>query len=133
MKHFILLLFFYSSLLDCEAQIAKCKFFLLTYEIDGHGKWLDFVNDSVCVYSVGSVSWGTNSDTLNYKIEKGTVVVFSKDSSDVLLKLAIDKVSNRKHKKVRTRYAEGRQNYYQTNGKAVGKIYVLKPVVIDQN
>jgi hypothetical protein len=128
MKRIILFLFLFASLYNCEAQIAKCQFFLLTYEIDGHGKWLDFVNDSVCIYSVGSLSWGTNSDTLNYKIEKGEVVFFSKDSSEVFMKMAIDKVRNRKHRKVGKGLARDKRNYYQTNGDLVGKIFVLKPI-----
>lgn len=124
-KRIILFLCLFASLNNCEAQIAKCQFFLLTYEIDGHGKWLDFVNDSVCIYSAGSLSWGTNSDTLKYKIEKDNVLLYSKNSSEVFLKLAIVRIRNRK---VRNGWARDKRNYNQTNGNRVEKIFVLKPV-----
>jgi hypothetical protein len=72
--------FFPIALLSCfcfsvsaQHTLSGKKFLFITYEIDGNGEWLDFLTDSTCIHSMGSVSWGTNADTLNYTVSKNRI------------------------------------------------------------
>ena len=93
MKRSITFIFFaILSLQVCaQHQLVGKKFVIITYAIDGHGEWLNFLTDSTCVHSKGSVSWGTSSDTLNYTVLKDRIRFKGIDNSKgVLNKKGVD-------------------------------------------
>ena len=128
MKRILLFLLFSGRLYECDGQVSKRKFVIITYELDGHGKWLDFINDSNCVYSTGSVSWGTTSDTLNYKNYNDTIVLTSRQTSELILKLTLKKISHHKFTNEKNNKTYRRQYFCQTNRNRFGRILLLKPL-----
>jgi len=130
MKRTITFIFFtILSLQVCaQHQLKAKKFMVRTHAIDGNGEWLDFLTDSTCVHSKGSVSWGIySSDTLNYTVLKDRIRFKGIDDSKGLLKKKGVAIEYYSQKQIKDDYQLSRsKDHFSERGATTNKLMYLK-------
>ena len=114
---------------DAYYKLSGKKFNVVLYELDFFYIELNFINDSICIHSSGSVGWGTIDDIVSYKISNSNITLNGLSNSNGSLKdqeFIIEYCSKKQYKKDKVLYYGSKNIFIETNPKGNRIMYLRK-------